>query len=306
MDEVDHLPVLLHEVVELLAPAATATERTGGAVIVDCTVGLGGHAEALLEACGSACRLIGIDLDETNLLKTKERLRRFGQRVRLFEANFAELRAVMDEVETASADVILADLGISSGTQMDDPARGFSFQADGPLDMRLARHGGRTAADLVNGLDEGDLADLIFRYGEERYSRRIARAIVWARKESRIESTGRLAEIIVQAVPPRRPGRHAIHPATRSFLALRIGTNEELANLEGLLAAIPKVLAPGGRAGIISFHSLEDRLVKRAFAETVQAGVARRLTPKPRVAGPTEIEMNPRSRSAKLRVVERI
>jgi 16S rRNA (cytosine1402-N4)-methyltransferase len=305
MDDAGHLPVLLDEVLELLAPACGEHGRTARKqVIIDCTVGLGGHAEAMLESAGDEVCLIGIDLDESNLLKTKERLSRFGRRVRLFQANFADLEDVMEEAGVASADVILADLGMSS-TQVDDPSRGFSFQTDGPLDMRFGSEG-RTAAELVNTLGETELADVIYRYGQERHSRRIARAIVRARNRERIERTGELARIVAGAIP-RKPGvRHKIHPATRTFQALRIAVNGELDSLERLLEKIPGLMSVGGRAAIISFHSLEDRLVKRAFAEAVETGAYRLLNKKPITGGAVEIYRNPRSRSAKLRAVERI
>lgn len=295
MDDAGHFPVMLDEVVQLAAPAGRRT-------LVDCTVGLGGHAEALLSAAGPGALLIGVDLDESNLLKTKERLRRFGARVRLFEANFAELDAVLAEAELASADVILADLGVAS-SQLDDPARGFSFQVDSPLDMRFGRRG-PTAAELVNESGEAELAELLYRFGQERHSRRIARAIVRARRRERIERTGQLARIIASATPGGRRGR--IHPATRSFMAIRIAVNHELENLQCLLEQIRRLLSVGGRAVVISFHSLEDRLVKQAFAAAARAGTHQLLTPKPRTPGSDEIAENPRSRSAKLRAIERI
>jgi len=295
MDDAGHLPVLLDEVLELLAP-------TSGR-IVDCTVGLGGHAEALLEAAADDAMLIGIDLDESNLLKTKERLARFAARVRLFAANFADLDNVLDAAEIDTVDWILADLGVAS-VQLDDPKRGFSFQADGPLDMRLSGEG-PTAADLVNSLDERELADLIFRYGEDRNSRRIARAIVRARAEEPIRRTSELAGIVTKASGPAAR-RQRIAPSTRTFQALRMAVNGDLENLERLLATIPKRLAIGGRAAVVSFHSLEDRLVKRAFAEARECGWAKPLTVKPVTPNEDERARNPRSRSAKLRAIERI
>ena len=296
MDDAGHFPVLVDEVTELLAPEGKKT-------LLDCTVGLGGHAASLLEAAGEEAMLIGIDLDESNLLKTKQRLARFGGRVRLFAANFADIDDVLAEAGVERVDAILADLGVSS-TQLDQPERGFGFQVDGPLDMRMRREG-PTAADLVNTLGEKELADVIYRYGEERFSRRIARAIVRARQDERIATTARLAEIVRRACPPPR-GRRRIHPATRTFQALRIRVNGELDNLDALLERIPARLDVGGRAAVISFHSLEDRRVKRSFASAVDSGSFRSLTRKPRTPGPEEIDRNPRSRSAKLRVMERI
>ncbi len=297
MEDAGHFPVLLAEVLQLLAPKGRET-------LVDCTIGLGGHAEAMLSAAGEQASLIGIDLDESNLLKTKERLARFGPRVRLFEANFADLDAVLAEAGVESADAVLADLGVAS-SQLDDPARGFSFQADGPLDMRMRREG-PTAADLVNDLDERALADLIWRFGEDRHSRRIARAIVRVRRSEQILRTVQLAEIIAGAVPRQRDRRGRIHPATRTFQALRIEVNGELANLERLLGLLGGVLSVGGRAAVISFHSLEDRAVKRAFAAAAKAGTHRLIERKPRTCGEEERMNNPRSRSAKLRGIERI
>jgi len=294
-----HDPVLLDEVLRLLEPA-------GRGVLVDCTVGLGGHAEALLGSAGAGCRLIGIDLDEGNLQAAKRRLARFGERVRLFKANFADVRTVLAEAGAAGADAVLADLGAASN-QFDDPQRGFSFMADGPLDMRFDRQGKTTAARLIARLGEAELADLIYSYGEERYSRRIARAIVAAREQQPIESTSALAQIVCGSLPAAvRRTRRGVHPATRTFQALRIAVNDELVNLENLLSALPEVLTVGGRAAVISFHSLEDRRVKVAFARLAAEGRARILTKKPITPTGEEKSRNPRSRSAKLRGIERV
>jgi 16S rRNA (cytosine1402-N4)-methyltransferase len=292
-----HRPVLVDEVVAMLAPPP-------GATVVDCTVGLGGHAEALLSA-GKDVSLVGMDVDESNLLRTKRRLEPFAPRVRLFQANFADLPAVMEAAGLERVEALLADLGVCSA-QLDDPARGLSFQADGPLDMRLDPTQGQPAAELVNRLDERELADVIYRLGEERFSRRIARAIARAREGKPITRTGELAEIVSAAIPAPARRKQRIHPATRTFQALRIAVNDELASLDKLLAALPNVLTAGGRASIISFHSLEDRPVKRAFAAWAQQGTARLLTRKPVTAGEDERQVNPRSRSAKLRGIERI
>jgi len=293
-----HVPVLLAELLRLLSPA-------GRGVLVDCTVGAGGHAEALLAAAGPEARLIGIDLDEACLALARRRLERFGGRVRLFAANFSDVAAVLAEAGEERADLLLADLGVAS-CQLDDPLRGLSFQADGPLDMRLSGAAGATAAELVNRLGERELADLIYRFGQERYSRRIARAIVRQRRQRRIERTAELARLVASAVPAAaRRARRGVHPATRTFQALRIAVNDELGNLERLLAALPAVLAAGARAGIVSFHSLEDGLVKRAFREMAHRGVAVVLTDKPVTPGLEETTANPRSRSAKLRAVEK-
>ena len=294
-----HDPVLLEEVLRLLAPG-------GRRVLVDCTTGLGGHAEALLEAAGPDGRLIGMDLDEGNLRAAKNRLARFAGRVRLFKANFAEVRGVLAEAGEPHADAVIADLGVASN-QLDDPERGFSFMADGPLDMRYDVEAGATAADLVGRLGERALADLIYKYGQERYSRRIARAIVAARKVEPVRRTSSLARIVSVAMPAAAGmTRRGVHPATRTFQALRIAVNDELASLEGLLSALPEILALGGRAAIISFHSLEDRRVKIAFADLAGEGRARILTKKPITSTADERKRNPRSRSAKLRAIERI
>jgi len=294
-----HHPVLLGEVLQLLAPA-------GRGVLLDCTIGLGGHAEAMLKDAGPSARLVGIDLDEGSLLAARRRLAPFADRVRLFKANFADVRSVMAEAGLAEADAILADLGVASN-QLDDPQRGFSFMVDGPLDMRFDPQAETTAADLVARLGEAELADLIYTYGEERYSRRIARAIVSARKAGAIDRTSTLARIVGGAMPAgARRTRRGVHPATRTFQALRIAVNDELANLESLLSSLPGILAVGGRAAIISFHSLEDRRVKLAFAHLAAEGRVKILTKKPVTATAGETRENPRSRSAKLRGIERI
>ena len=294
-----HEPVLRAEVLRLLRPG-------GRHVLLDCTIGPGGHAEALLDAAGTNARLIGIDLDDASLTRARERLSRFGRRVRLFQANFADVAEVLAEAGERHVDLLLADLGVASSSQLDDPARGLSFSVDGPLDMRLSRRARQTAADLVNGLPQAELADLIYQYGEERYSRRIARAIVDARKRKRIERTLELARIISDSIPAAaRRARRGVNPATRSFMALRIAVNDELGSLERLLERLPDVLAGGATAGVISFHSLEDRRVKRSFARLSAEGVAAVLTKKPVTAGAEEIARNPRSRSAKLRAIGR-
>ncbi|MFP4353916.1 MAG: 16S rRNA (cytosine(1402)-N(4))-methyltransferase RsmH [Phycisphaerae bacterium] len=294
-----HEPVLLEPVLDLLQPQ-------GRKILVDCTLGLAGHGRALLEAAGPEATLIGLDVDETNLRRSRETLDRFGGRARLFIANFSQLPEVLAEAGAAAADLVLADLGVCS-SQLDDPARGLTFQQDGPLDMRLDPEGPTTAAELVNRTEEAELADTIYQYGQERFSRRIARAIVRARQDEPIRTTGRLAEIVRRAYPPQaRRSRKGVDPATRTFQALRIAVNDEMQHLERLLTALPGCLETGGRAGIISFHSLEDGRVKRAFADWAASGNARILTKKPIVAEQTELQRNPRSRSAKLRVIQRV
>ena len=297
LSETRHLPVLRDETVALLLPA-------GRGVLVDCTIGLGGHAETLLEAAGEEALLIGLDVDESLLRLTRQRLSRFGERLRLFAANFSELPVVLTEAGVEAADAVLADLGVAS-IQLDDPDRGFSFAAAGPLDMRMDQQSGQTAAELVNNLPEGELADLIYNFGQERYSRRIARAVVQARTRQQITTTVELAGIVAKAYPrATRKTRRGVHPATRTFQALRIAVNDELGSLDRLLDVLPDVLSSGGRAAVISFHSLEDRRVKRAFAGLAGSGEAKLLTKKPITPTADEVQRNPRSRSAKLRGIE--
>jgi 16S rRNA (cytosine1402-N4)-methyltransferase len=283
-----HVPVLLAEALELLAVRP-------GALCVDGTVGLGGHAAALLRASAPDGRLVGFDRDGETLAAAQARLAEFGPRVRLEHADYRE---IPDRLAGESPDAILLDLGVSS-LQLDDPGRGFSFQAEGPLDMRMDRSFGTTAADLVNRMRESDLADLIFEYGEEPASRRIARAIVRAREAKPIETTTELADIVRRAAARRRPG---LHPATRTFQALRIRVNRELEGLREAFARIAGCLSPGGRMAVIAFHSLEDRASKQAFRELAGEGFSL-LTKKPVRPGEDEVRANPRARSARLRAV---
>jgi 16S rRNA (cytosine1402-N4)-methyltransferase len=286
-----HVPVLVAEVLELLAL------RPGG-LWVDGTVGLGGHAEALLRASAPDGRLRGFDRDSETLERARTRLAPFGDRVRLEHADYRELR---ERLAGESADGILLDLGVSS-LQLDDAERGFSFQREGPLDMRMDRSERGSARELVNRMREGDLADLIHEYGEEPHSRRIARAIVRARERAPIETTTQLAELVRRAAPrTRRPG---FHPATRTFQALRIRTNRELDGLEPALERAAECLAPRGRMAVIAFHSLEDRAAKQAF-RSLEARGFRLLTRKPLRPGESETRDNPRARSARLRALVR-
>ena len=283
-----HVAVLLQPVIELLAP------RAGGRYI-DGTLGAGGHSFAILEASAPDGRLLGLDADPNALAIAKEQLARFGDRAIFVHANFEQLRAMATAENFLPVDGIVLDLGLSS-MQLADPARGFSFASDGALDMRFDARDATTAADLVNDLDEAELADLIFEYGEERASRKIARAIVRARP---IATATQLARVIEIALGRR--GR--IHPATRTFQALRIAVNRELEVIENVLPQIVETLAIGGRVAIIAFHSLEDRIVKNYFRSNQQLRV---LTKHPIQATRAEELANPRSRSAKLRVAERI
>jgi 16S rRNA (cytosine1402-N4)-methyltransferase len=297
-----HVPVMTAEVLQFLRP-----ER--GGLFVDCTVGLGGHARAILEA--GATRLIGLDRDPDALAIARETLAPFGDRVRLVHADYRAIDEVLDRERVDRIDGALADLGVSS-LQFDAPGRGFSFQRDEPLDMRMDRSGGESAADLVARSTERELADAIFQYGEERFSRRIARAIVEARTGAPVQTTGQLASIVRRAIPLRhsRPGRRSmrIDPATRTFQALRIWVNQELEGLDRFLEAVVRRLRGGARLVVITFHSLEDRIVKhtlRALERREDAAV-KVLTKKPVVPTDEEVQRNPRARSAKLRAAERI
>lgn len=287
-----HKSVLLAEALELLAV------RPNG-LYVDGTLGLGGHAAAILERSSPGGRVIAFDKDAETMAAAREALRPFGDRVRLVHADFREApRALGAE----RADGILLDLGVSSA-QLDDASRGFSFREEGPLDMRMDRSGGPTAADLVNRLPEDELANLIYRYGEERASRRIARAIAEARKRRHFATTGELAEVVRRAAGrSRRPG---LDPATQTFQALRIAVNAELVDLEAALQALAAGLAPGGRLVAIAFHSLEDRAVKHTFRALQGQGGFTVLTKKPLRPGEAELRANPRARSARLRGLQR-
>lgn len=275
------------------------------ATILDCTVGYGGHAEMILTSSPTGSIVIGLDRDAQAIDFSRRRLSQFGDRVVLRHGNYWDLKSHLAEAGIEKVDGVLLDFGISS-PQLDDPSRGFSFQREGPLDMRMDQTAGQTAADLVNSSPEHELADLIFQYGEERYARRIARAIVQEREHRPVETTGALVAIIARSVPaPYRHGR--IHCATRTFQALRIAVNHELEFLESSLRDAAEVLAVGGRVCAISFHSLEDRIVKHTFRSLSQGEGApfATLTKKPVLSSQEECEANPRSRSAKLRVTER-
>jgi 16S rRNA (cytosine1402-N4)-methyltransferase len=309
--EIGHVPVLLQEAIDFLAI------RRGGTYI-DATLGLGGHSFEIASRLGPQGHLICLDKDPRALEMARKRLTAISADAKrdqmstvetlhatsqpvitLLHSSFAEVGRLVPE---ASVDGILADLGVSS-LQFGDPARGFSFQAEGPLDMRMDPQGERTAEQVVNHMREEDLANVIYEFGEERRSRRIARAIVRARP---ITSTAHLAQVISAALRSMKHDSGRIHPATRTFQAIRIFVNRELDDLKALLQAAPQILKPAGRLVIISFHSLEDRIVKDAFREGARQGTYRILTKKPAAASEQEVERNPRSRSAKLRAAERI
>ena len=293
--EAQHVPVLLDEVRELLQP-----ER--GGTFVDCTLGLGGHARMVLEH--GATRVIGIDRDTDALALAGTALAAFGDRVTLVHGDYREIEAVLDAQQVKDVSGVLADLGVSS-LQLDREGRGFSFRRDEPLDMRMDRTQGETAAAMIDRADEKDLADVIYRFGEERRSRQVARAIVTARRQAPIETTGRLADIVRRAVAAR--GWQRIDPATRTFQALRIWVNRELDGLDSFIGAAASRLQAGGRLAVISFHSLEDRVVKHTLRELGRGddAMVKVLTKHPIVASEAEAAANPRARSAKLRGAER-
>ncbi len=290
-----HVPVLQAEVVALLVPRS-------GARYLDATVGLGGHAEAILQASAPTGIVIGIDCDAEALALTAERLAGFGERLALRHGRYEALAELVGSAQRF--DGVLFDLGVSS-LHLDAANRGFSFTQSGPLDMRMDRGTGATAADLLDRLSERELADLIFEWGEERWSRRIARAIVTARQERPLATTADLAAVVARSIPRRLWPRH-IHPATRTFQALRIAVNRELVGLGAALEDATRLLSPGGHAVAISFHSLEDRIVKQTWRRLEAEGSVRVLTKRPVTPGPAELSANPRSRSAKLRAVERL
>ncbi len=306
-----HIPVMLPDVLDTLAPRE-------GCVYLDATFGGGGYTRAILDR--AQCRVWAIDRDETAIARGASLAAQYPGRLHLLQGRFGDMLPLMAQAGIARLDGVVFDIGVSS-FQIDDPARGFSFRGDGPLDMRMGRHGpdsSPTAADLVNTMPERDLADLLYQLGEERASRRVARAIAAARAEARIETTGRLASIIRSVLPRDKSGND---PATRSFQALRISVNDELGEIERGLAQAVRLLAPGGRVVVVSFHSLEDRIVKRFMTEASGRAPApsrhdprgltdappalfRLLTPKALRPRADEILANPRARSARLRAIE--
>ena len=292
----EHTPVMTAEALRHLRPEH-------GGVFVDCTVGLGGHARAMLEA--GATRVIGLDRDRDALGLAREALTPWADRVELVHSDYRAIDAVLESRRVVRIDGALADLGVSS-MQFDEPGRGFSFQRDEPLDMRMDRTTGDTAAALIASADERELADTIYTFGEERFSRRIARAIVEARRVTPVDTTGKLAAIVRRAVPFR--GHQRIDPATRTFQALRIWVNRELDGLDAFIGAAVRRLRVGARLVVITFHSLEDRIVKHTFRALEKSADAalKVLTKKPLVPTESEIAANPRARSAKLRAAERL
>ena len=304
-----HTSVLLEETLHFLSVLS-------GKTYVDATLGMGGHAQAILENPGT--EIIGIDQDEDAIRLAGKRLERFGDRVKLVKSNFSAIKEILSTLQIEKIDGLIVDLGVSS-LQLDSEERGFSFRSDAPLDMRMDRGGGNTAADLLAELSEEDIANIIYRFGEERFSRRIARRIVERRKAGEpVTTTKQLAELVERSV--KRSPKDKIHPATRTFQALRIAVNREIEILEDFINDAVDVLSPGGRLVVISFHSLEDRIVKQTFQKLAGkclcppripqcvCGAAKKieiLTRKPVIAGDSEIDENPRARSAKLRAAQR-
>lgn len=287
-----HTPVLLEEVLRQLQPRS-------GCLYVDGTLGGGGHAEVILRVSAPDGRVIGLDQDDEAIATSRERLSEFGARAQLVTANFSELREVLAKLQVAGVDGVIFDLGVSS-RQLDEPTRGFSFQRDGPLDMRMSKTASLTAREVLATETQEELARIFFVYGEERRSRAIAKRIVEQRKHEPLETTAQLVRLIERVLGPKR-GK--VHPSTRAFQALRIHVNRELDNLREGLAAATEALNPAGRLVVISFHSLEDRIVKWHFRGTASLRV---LTKKPVMAGEEECAANPRSRSAKLRAAEKM
>ncbi len=293
--EVRHVPVLLNEVLDVIHPRPEQT-------IVDCTLGLGGHSAALLERLKPDGRLIAIDFDPANLALARQKLEQVGGRFDLFHNNFAALLTVLAQAGVERVDAVLADVGVAS-TQIDDPNRGFSYRQPGPLDMRMDPTRGQPASALVNRMSERELAEALLELGDEDDAPQIAQLIVERRKSKPIETTEDLMAIICEArdFTIQRAAGAKLHPAARTFQALRILVNRELANLDRLLRVMPDVLKPGGVAAIISFHSGEDRRVKEAFRDAFRGGIYSKISPDPIVATEQEQKTNPRSRSAKLR-----
>lgn len=295
-----HQTVLLKESIDNL-------NLSRGAIVVDGTLGAGGHVEEMCQRFGTDIKIIALDLDIDALSRAKARLETFGADITYVEANFKDLDKVLLELKINSVDAILLDLGFSSD-QLESSARGFSFKRDEPLLMTLKKEISQnefSAYDIVNSWDEEDIANVIYGYGEERFARRIAREIVETREESPIKTTGQLVEVILSAVPTfYKKGR--IHPATKTFQALRIAVNGELENLKIILEKSLGLIKKNGRFTVITFHSLEDRIVKNFFRDKDRAGLVRLITKKPIEPSEGEVKINPRSRSAKLRVIEKI
>ncbi len=299
MGHISHTPVMFRETFEYL-------NFKPGQVIVDATLGLGGHSRGIIERLGATGILVAIDRDQESLALASEAFGSNSDKVKFAYGNFSELDTILKGLNIEHIDGILFDLGVSS-FQLDDASRGFSFQSDGPLDMRMDKNSYICAYDLVNNLNEEELSHLLKTFGQERWHNRIARILVQERQRHPITTTGELSNIVSSAIPPRfRRFHYRIHPATRTFQAVRIAVNRELESLEAALTKAIGFLNPGGRICVISFHSLEDRIVKLTFKKFASEGAIKIITPKPLTPCESEIKNNPRSRSAKFRVAEKI
>ncbi len=299
MEKIIHTPVMIQEVLEYL-------NLKPGKVIVDATLGMGGHSARIAERLGDTGILVGIDRDQDSLAAARELLGEKAGKIRFAYGNFSDLDVLLRSLNIESIDGIVFDLGVSS-FQLSDAGRGFSFQSDGPLDMRMDRNSYICAYDLVNNLNEEELAHLLKAFGQERWHNRIARILVQERLRHPITTTGELSRIVLSAIPPRFKRFHyRIHPATRTFQAVRIAVNRELESLETAINKVAGFLNPGGRICVISFHSLEDRVVKVTFKKLASEGAIKIITAKPLTPKESEIKDNPRSRSAKFRVAEKI
>jgi len=297
MEAKSHIPVMLNEVLGYL-------NLKPGQTIVDATIGTGGHSQKILERISVGVRLIGIDRDAESLDIARERLKEYSNVCNFIHGNFSDIDVILESLNVRKIDGILLDLGVSS-FQLDNPSRGFSFQNEGPLDMRLDRNNYISAYDLLNNLNEDEISTLLWNFGQEKWHNRIARLLVKEREKHPIATTKELSNIVVRAIPPKY--RHyRIHPATRTFQAVRIAVNRELENIEKGINKMVDFLNPGARMCVISFHSLEDRIVKFSFRNFQSLEKIRIITPKPLTPTPEEIKENPSSRSARLRVAERI
>lgn len=299
MEQKFHIPVMVKEVLGHL-------DLGPGKTIVDATIGTGGHAKAMLQRIMPGGRLIGIDRDRESLDIARERLSDFSSACEFMHGNFVDLDSILKELEIKKIDGILFDLGISS-YQLSEPERGFSFQYDGPLDMRLDRTSYISAYDLVNNLNEEEISSLLWTFGQERWHNRIARFLVEERQKQAITTTEQLSSIVIKAIPAKYRYRHyRIHPATRTFQAMRIAVNRELETLETAIDKAVGLLDTSGRICVICFHSLEDRIVKFGFRKAASMGLIKIITPKPLTPTETEVRENPLSRSSKLRAAERL
>jgi len=296
-EDVGHIPVMLNEVIDYLRPKP-------GQIFVDGTLGLGGHAKKILKLIGQDGRMIGIDRDQQALAKAQENLKNHIGQCHFVHENFCHMDKVLSSMNIDQVDGILLDLGVSS-IQLDDPHRGFGYRQDGPLDMRMDQDNQVSAFSVINAYSENEIAEILKEFGQERWHRRIARRIVYERTKGPITTTKELSNIILRAMP-RYAKREKIHPATRTFQAIRIVVNRELESVEEMLKKLPELLKTGGRIGVIAFHSLEDRIVKQSFRELSRAGKIDLIVKKPIRPGEEEIEGNPRARSARLRIAERI